>query len=256
MPYCFSLGLSASGLRGFRFTSDFMWTGAGVEALMSANGLQAPERLIRLWKYWWIIEHSSQRTVDPHICVVTLHLEVIGNLLADIVHRRLRLEMHLVWVEGVVLVNFKFDFDGLRYINEVLFAILAHHPVLFGTEHLIEDCLVVEELFTKLTEILDMVEALHAYVVGVNGLHPKLKREAEMSLSWLIRVHWISTPDAKFSFIFAIKLPLNNLRIRMSLHDHFNENGVPLNCREHFKNTENQEKITLFVLLPQFELCF
>lgn len=41
--YCFSRGLSASGLRGFRLMIVFTCGGAGIAELMSANGLHAPE---------------------------------------------------------------------------------------------------------------------------------------------------------------------------------------------------------------------
>lgn len=95
------------------------------------------------------------------------------------VHRRFRLEMHLVGVEGVIFSHFQFDFHRLRDVDEVLLAVVAHQPILLGTEHLVQDRLVVEELFAKLTEVFDVVEAFHAYVVGIDGLHSKLQREGK-----------------------------------------------------------------------------
>lgn len=69
---------------------------------------------------------------------MTLHFEVIRNMIASIaMHCRLRLEMHLVGVEGVIFANFKFDFDGLRDVDEVLFAVIARQSILFGAKHLI-----------------------------------------------------------------------------------------------------------------------
>lgn len=110
---------------------------------------------------------------------MAFHLEVIRDVIASVaVHRRLRLEMHLVGVEGVIFADFKFDFHGLRDVDEVLLAVVARQPILLAAKHLIQDILVVEELFAKLTEVFDVVEAFNAYVVGIDGLHPKLKEKS------------------------------------------------------------------------------
>lgn len=119
--------------------------------------------------------------------LLTFHLEVIRKVVWCVVHCRLGLEVHLVGVERVVFGDFEFDFDGLRDVDEVLFAVVAHNSLLLGAEDLIEDRLVVEQLLPELAEVFDVVEAFHTNIVRVDRLHPKLKRKKQSNTVAILR---------------------------------------------------------------------
>jgi hypothetical protein len=99
--------------------------------------------------------------------------------------------MHLIGVERIILRHFQLDLYGLRDVDEVFFAVLAQHSIFLGAEDLIQNRLIVEELFAKLAEVFDIVEAFYADIVRIDGLHPKLKREVggnDKRLCWMFEI--------------------------------------------------------------------